>query len=47
MTFTHTTLTTLEYDKIIEMLVECAATDGANARARALMPSDDFDTVVR
>ncbi len=45
MTFTHKTLSTLEYDKIIDMLVECAATDGAKARARSLMPSDDFDTV--
>lgn len=45
MTFTHKTLSTLEYDKIIDMLVECAATDGAKSRARSLMPSDDFDTV--
>ena len=46
MTFTHKTLTTLEYDKILEMLVDCAATEGAKARARALMPDDDYDNVV-
>ena len=46
MTFTHKTLTTLEYDKILEMLVDCAATEGAKARARALMPEDDYDNVV-
>ena len=38
-------LKTLEYDKIIEMLVECAATDGAKSRALTLTPSDDFDVV--
>ena len=46
MTFTAKTLTTLEYDKIIEMLVECTATEGAKARARALMPTDEYDFVV-
>ncbi len=46
MNFTGKTLTTLEYDKIIEMLADCTATEGAKARARALMPSDDFGTVV-
>ena len=46
MTFTHKALTTLEYDKIIAMLAECTATDGAKARARALMPTDDYDFVV-
>ena len=46
MLFTSKVLTTLEYDKIIDMLVECAATDGAKARARALTPSDDYDTVI-
>ena len=46
MLFTSKVLTTLEYDKIIEMLVECAATDGAKARARALTPTDDYDTVI-
>ena len=46
MHFTEKTLKTLEFDKIINMLVECAATDGAKARARALAPSDDYDVVV-
>ena len=46
MLFTAKSLATLEYDKITEMLSECAATDGAAARARSLMPSDDFRTVV-
>ncbi len=45
MLFTAKTLSTLEYDKIIDMLVDCAATSGAKARARALVPSDDFDAV--
>lgn len=46
MLFTSKTLSTLEYDKIIEMLIDCAATDGAKARAASLMPTDDYDTVV-
>ena len=46
MHFTEKTLKTLEFDKIVEMLVDCAATDGAKARARALSPSDDYDIVV-
>ena len=45
MLFTAKTLSTLEYDKIIRMLVDCAATDGAKARAASLSPTDDFDTV--
>ncbi len=46
MTFTAKALSTLEFDKIIDMLADSASTEGAKARARALMPSDDFDTVV-
>ena len=46
MIFTAKTLSTLEYDKIIEMLVECTATEGAKARARTLMPTDEYDFVV-
>lgn len=46
MLFTSKVLTTLEFDKITEMLVECAATDGAKARARALVPIDDYDSIV-
>ena len=45
MHFSKKALETLEYNKITEMLAECCATDGAKARARSLMPSDDFDTV--
>ena len=46
MIFTGKTLSTLEFDKIIEMLAERAATEGAKARAYALMPSDDYETVL-
>lgn len=46
MLFTQKTLATLEYDKIINMLADLAATDGAKARARALTPSDDYETVL-
>lgn len=46
MTFTQKTLSTLEFDKILNMLSECAATDGAKARALSLSPTDDFDTVI-
>jgi DNA mismatch repair protein MutS2 len=46
MLFTNKSLTTLEFNKIVDMLAECAATNGAKARARALVPTDDFDIVV-
>ena len=46
MLFTAKTLKTLEYDKIIEQLAEAAATEGAAARARALVPVDDYDAVI-
>ncbi|MBQ8320776.1 MAG: endonuclease MutS2 [Clostridia bacterium] len=46
MHFSEKTLKTLEFDKIINMLADCAATDGARARARTLRPSDDYDIVV-
>ena len=46
MLFNQKTLKTLEFDKITDMLVECAATDGAKARARSLMPSEDYETVL-
>ena len=45
MLFTAKTLSTLEYDKIVNMLAEVCATDGAKARALALSPIDDYDTV--
>ena len=47
MLFTNKVLTTLEFDKIINMLAECAMTDGAKARARSLVPTDDYDDIVR
>lgn len=46
MLFTAKTLSTLEYDKIIEQLIDCASTEGAKARAASLTPSDDYDTVI-
>ena len=46
MLFSQKTLATLEFDKILDMLVACASTEGAKARARSLMPSDDYDTVM-
>ena len=46
MLFTEKTLEALEYDKIIARLVECASTAGAKARAAALLPSDDYETVL-
>ena len=46
MQFTAKTLSTLEYDKITRMLADCAATDGARARALSLLPSSDYDVVV-
>ena len=46
MVFTTKTSSTLEFDKISGMLADCAATEGAKARARAISPSDDFDTVL-
>ncbi len=46
MLFTAKTLSTLEYNKIIDTLVECASTEGAKSRARALTPTDDYDTII-
>ena len=46
MLFTAKTLKTLEYDKIISSLAECASTEGARSRALSLTPSVDFDTVL-
>ncbi len=45
MYFTDKVLKALEFNKIIDMLVECAATEGAKARARSLIPCDDYDTI--
>ena len=47
MLFTEKTLHTLEYDKIIAMLADCCSTEGAKARALSLMPTDDYDTVLK
>ena len=46
MAFGMKMLSTLEYGKITERLASFAATEGARARARALLPSDDYDTVL-
>ena len=46
MHFTEKTLLTLEYDKIIDMLAEVAPTESAASKARALTPTDDYDTVI-
>ena len=46
MTFTDKTLTTLEFDKIVAMLSEHAATEGAKGRCLSLLPSDDYETVL-
>ena len=45
MHFTSKTLSTLEFDKITSMLASLAVTEGAAAKARALTPTDDYDTV--
>lgn len=45
MLFTQKTLAALEYDKVIAMLASCALTEGARARALALLPSDEYETV--
>ena len=46
MHFTSKALIALEYDKIINMLASMASTDGAAAKAKALFPTDDYDTVL-
>lgn len=46
MHFTTKTLNTLEYNKITAMLADCAATAGAKAKARALIPTDDLDLII-
>lgn len=47
MNFTQKTLTTLEFDKICEMLADCAPTAGAQSLARKLTPSSDAIEVLR
>ena len=46
MHFTNKALCALEYDKIINMLASMASTEGAASKARALSPTDDYDTVL-
>lgn len=45
MLYTQKSLSTLEYDKVIDMLASRALTEGARARALALLPSADYDVV--
>jgi len=47
MNFSDKTLKTLEFDKICEMLAECAPTEGARSMALCLMPSADIVEVLR
>ena len=47
MSFSDKTLTTLEFDKICDLLAACAATEGAKELCRRLMPSDDAVEVAR
>ena len=46
MLFTDKTLTTLEFDKIVSMLADCASTEGAKHRALALTPTNDYDIII-
>ncbi len=46
MLFSQKTLKTLEYDKIIAMLAECAPTEGSRSRALSLAPTNDYDTII-
>lgn len=45
MLFSEKTSSILEFDKILAMLVECAATDGAKSRCVSLTPTDDIELV--
>ncbi len=46
MLFTAKTNDVLEFNKIVNMLAECAATEGAAARALSLIPSDDYEQII-
>ncbi|MBQ2767115.1 MAG: endonuclease MutS2 [Clostridia bacterium] len=46
MHISQRTLHTLEYDKIIEKLADCALTDGARELALRLLPTDDLEHVL-
>ena len=47
MKITEKTLRTLEFDRVREMLADCALTEGARAQAMKLEPSDDADNILR
>lgn len=46
MYFSHHTLESLEYDKVIALLKEVALTEGAAQMAASLLPSDDYELVL-
>ena len=46
MAFSSKTLQTLEFNKIIDMLVAATSTEGAKARAMSLTPSSDYDEII-
>lgn len=47
MKITEKTMTTLEFDRVLDMLAEHAPTEGSRAMARRLSPSDDIHVVLR
>ena len=47
MSFSDKTLTTLEFDKICDLLASCAATEGAKELCHRLLPSDDAVEIAR
>ena len=47
MQISEKTLKILEFDRIRDMLADCALTDGAKKAALMLMPSDDADNILR
>ena len=47
MKITGKTLNTLEFDRVCDMLADCAPTEGARALAMRLSPSDDVAVVLR
>ncbi|MEE0970614.1 MAG: endonuclease MutS2 [Clostridia bacterium] len=47
MQISEKTLHTLEFDRVREMLADCALTEGAKKAAMSLTPSDDADNILR
>ena len=45
MLVTQKSLSTLEFDRIKEMLSSCAATEGAKSLAKTLLPDDNFENI--